>query len=132
MDVERESKAAKKLAIKGIIIAAVGLLFVVVSLLLSIYAMAELKGWGGLKNIVGNIYLHTQFPIFGSIWKIAAQPDFNEPLQLQNLGFFAEVVVFMVGAAMVGAANRTLTDIAKASHEATQERRKEQLRKQQQ
>lgn len=131
MDVEKEVKAAKRLAVRGLIIAAVGLVFVLTSLLLSFYSWAELNGWSGVKNLIGNIYAHTQFPVLSSIWKIAAQPNLDEPLQLQNLWFFGEVVVLMVGAAMVGTANRTLTDIARASHDATQERRKEQLKKKQ-
>lgn len=131
MDVEKEIKAAKWLRMRGLIIAAVSIVFIVVSLLLSIYGYAEFQGWDRVKNVVGNIYSHTQFPVLSSIWKIAAQADLNEPLQLQNLWFFGEIVIFMVGAAMVGTANRTLMDIAKASHDATQERRKEQIKKQQ-
>lgn len=132
MEVEKEVKAAKKLAVRGLIIAVVGFVFVLVSLLLGIYGWADLNGWVAVKNLVDKIYTNTQFPVLGSIWKIAAQPNLNEPLQLQNLGFFGEIVVFMIGAAMVGTANRTLADVAKASHDATQERRKEQLKKQQQ
>ncbi|NWB50141.1 hypothetical protein [Pseudomonas gingeri] len=132
MDVEKEIKAAKRLRMWGLIIAAVSIVFIAVSLLLSIYGYAEFQGWERVKNVVGNIYSQTQFPVLSSIWKIAAQADLNEPLRLQNLWFFGEIVVFMVGAAMVGTANRTLMDIAKASHAATQERRKEQIKKQQQ
>ncbi|WHS62250.1 hypothetical protein [Pseudomonas sp. G2-4] len=131
MDVDKETKSAKKLWLWGLIIMAVSGVIILVSLLLSIYGYADYQGWDRVKHLVGVIYSSTQLPVLSTIWKLAAQMDFNDPLKLQNLGFFGEVIVFMVGAAMMGTANRTLTDIAKASHEATQERRKEQLKKQQ-
>ncbi|MGE8065567.1 hypothetical protein [Pseudomonas sp. NPDC089569] len=131
MDVKKEIKAAKRLQLVGLIIAAVSIVFIVVSLLLSIYSYADLQGWERLKNLVSSIFAHTNFPVIGGIWNIAAIADFSEPLQVKNLGFLCELVLFTVGAAMVATANITLRDIAKASHDATQERRKEQLKKEQ-
>lgn len=132
MDVEKEIKAAKRLRLWGLIIAAVGIVFILASLLLSIYSYADLHGGERVKSLIDTIFSHTQFPVLSTIWKIAAIPNTVEPLQLQNFWFVGEIVVFFVGAAMVGTATRTLTALAKASDEATQEHRKEQFRKKQQ
>lgn len=131
MDVEEETKAAKRLKMWGLIIAAVSIVFVVVSFLLSLYGYADFHGMDWLKNLVGTIYSHTQFPVLSYIWKFAAQADLNDPVSLQNVWFFGEFAIGMVGAGMVTSANKTLMDIAKAEHDATQERRKEQKKKQQ-
>ncbi|QXI02282.1 hypothetical protein HV782_009860 [Pseudomonas monsensis] len=131
MDVDQETKAAKRLKMWGLLIAVVSLVFVTVSFLLSLFGYAEFHGMNWLKNLVGTVYSHTQFPVLSSIWELAAQADLNEPLSLNNLWFFGEILVGLVGAGMVATANKTLADIAQADHDATQERRKEQKKKQQ-
>ncbi|WP_455928917.1 YniB family protein [Pseudomonas fluorescens] len=131
MDVKKETQAAKRLWRFGLIIAVVGFVFTLVSLLLGIYGYADLHGVDGLKRVVGIIYSNTQFPVLSTVWGIAAMPDLDTPIQLKNLGFFGEFVVFLVGAAMMGSASKTLGNIGEAAHAATQERRKEQIKKDQ-
>lgn len=131
MDVKKETQAAKRLWLIGLVIAVVGFIFSLVSLLLGIYGYADLHGVDGLKRVVGSIYSSTQFPVLSTVWGIAAMPDLDTPFQLKNLGFFGEIVVFMVGVAMMGTAGKTSRDIGEAAHAATQERRKEQIKKEQ-
>ncbi|NWB90071.1 YniB family protein [Pseudomonas agarici] len=131
MDVKKETKAANRLWLFGLIIAIVSFVFTLVSLLLGIYGYADLHGVDGLKRVVGSIYSNTQFPVLSTVWGIAALPDLDTPFQLKNLSFFGEIVVFMVGVAMMGTASKTHRDIGEAAHAATQERRKEQIKKEQ-
>jgi hypothetical protein len=53
-------------------------------------------------------------------------------LQIHNLWFFGEFVILFIGTAMVAIANKTLSDIASAAHEARQQHRKDQFQKKQQ
>lgn len=131
LHVKKEIKAANRLWLFGLITAVVGFVFMLVSLLLGIYGYADLHGIDGLKRVVGSIYANTQFPVLSSVWGNAALPDLDTPLQLKNLSFLGEIVVFMVGVAMMGIASKTRREIGEAAHAATQERRKEQIKKEQ-
>lgn len=131
MDVKKETKAANRLWLFGLIITVVGFVFTLVSLLLGIFGYADVHGVDGLKRVVGSIYSSTQFPVLSTVWRIAASPDLDTPFQLKNLPFFGEIVVFMVGLAMMGSASKTSREIGEAAHAATQERRKEQIKKEQ-
>lgn len=132
MSVENEIKSAKRLRLVGLIIVLVSAVFILASVVLSLYDYADIQGWERFKNLLNSIYRETQFPILGTIWKIAARPYFFEPLHLHNLWFFGEVVICMIGLAMIGVANKNLTDIADAAFKAKQQNRQDQFQKKEQ
>lgn len=96
------------------------------------YDFAELNGWLRLQNFTSDIYAKTQLPVLDVIWNIAARPRLSEPVQVHNLWFVCEIIILLSGAGMVAAANKTLSDIASAAHDAKQQHRKDQFQKQQQ
>ncbi|MBB1614212.1 hypothetical protein A9978_17325 [Pseudomonas sp. UMC65] len=132
MIVENEIKSAKRLWRIGLIIVIVSSVFILASVVLSLYDYADIHGWERFKSFLYSIYRETQFPILGTIWSIAARPYFYEPLHLHNLWFFGEVVVCMIGLAMMGVADKNLRDIADAAFKAKQQHRQDQFQKKEQ
>jgi hypothetical protein len=132
MSVENEIKSAKKLRCCGFALVFVSFVFILASFVLSVYDFAELNGWWRLQNLTSEIYVKTQIPVLGVIWDIAARPRLSEPVQVHNLWFLCEIIIFLGGAGMVAGANKTLSDIASAAHDAKQQHRKDQFQKQQQ
>lgn len=132
VSVDNEVKSAKRLWRIGLLIVIVSSVFILASLVLSLYDYADIHGWERFKSFLNSIYRETQFPILGSIWSIAARPYFYEPMHLHNLWFFSEVVVCMIGLAMIGVANKNLRDIADAAFKAKQQHRQDQFQKKEQ
>jgi hypothetical protein len=118
--------------IYGLIIAAISVVFIVISLLLSISDYADLHGWDGIKRVVDSIFRATQYPVLSTVWSMAAHVDLRDFMQLRNVGFFFEVVIFLAGAATVSIANGRLLTIANAEQEAIQELRRQQFKEKQQ
>jgi hypothetical protein len=132
MGVESEIKSAKKLKLCGFLVVIVSFVFILASFVLSMYDFAELNGWGRMQGFASDIYGKTQMPGLSVVWDIAARPRLAEPLQVHNLWFLCEFVILFIGAGMVARANKTLSDIANAAHEAMQQHRKDQFQKKQQ
>lgn len=132
MSVDNEIKSAKRLWRIGLIIVIVSSVFILASVVLSLYDYADMHGWERFKSFLNSIYRETQFPILSTVWSIAARPYFFEPLNLHNLWFFGEVVICMIGLAMMGVANKSLKDIFDAAFKAKQQHRQDQFQKKEQ